>query len=399
MILAGVFMLLLLPVGSANAAGSGGFSVTPPGVRPAPANTSKKSGSQQSSSPSKLSDNQKKQAAKEAELSAAKQTDLELEASLKALDTQLGESEQKLVAARARSEKADSDVADVKESISQSQAEVEKHTTSVNASAVDIYKHPDRGSVDAILGSENISDAGRRVGMVNRVIEADQSQLRRLSALKQDLKEDEDRLVAAQEEARSAKEAQEHEQERLETLKVKQEATLKANEARIRQLQSEVDALEKEEAAIQATLARSGAATPGAGPQGNVNVRGNGKFGWPVGGPVTSEFGQRCLGGSCRMHNGIDISAPTGTRVGAAGSGTVISAGSQGGYGNTVIINHGDGYATLYGHLSSISVTSGQSVGRGTIVGTVGSTGHSTGPHLHFEVRVGGSAQNPRLYL
>lgn len=392
-------MLLLLPVGTVNAAGNGGLSATPAGVLAASANSSKKSATQQSNSPGKLSDNQKRQAAKEAELSAAKQTDLELEASLKALDSRLSESEQKLVAAKARSEQADHDVAKVKESISKSQAEVEKFTFSVNASAVDIYKHPDRGSIDAILGSENISDAGRRVGMVNRVIEADQSQLRRLSALKQDLKEDEGRLIAAQEEARSAKEAQEQEQERLETLKVKQEATRKANEARIRQLQAEVDALEKEEAAIQATLARSGATTPGAGPQGSVNVRGNGKFAWPVGGSVTSEFGQRCLGGICRMHNGIDISAPTGTRVGAAGAGTVISAGSQGGYGYTVIINHGDGYATLYAHLSSISVTSGQSVGRGTIVGTVGSTGHSTGPHLHFEVRVGGSAQNPRLYL
>lgn len=392
-------MLLLLPVGSANAAGSGGSSATPTRALAASASSAKKSGAQQSNSSGKLSENQKQQAAKEAQLAAAKQTDLELEASVKALDGQLVESQEKLAAAKVRSEKADADVADVKDSIARSQGEIEKHTSSVNANAVDIYKHPDRGSVDAILGSENISDAGRRIGMVNRVIESDQSQLRRLSALKQDLREDEDKLVAAQEEARAAKEAQEHEQVRIETLKVKQEATLKANEARIRELQSEVDALEREEAAIQATLARSGAATPGAGPQGNVNVRGNGKFGWPVGGPVTSEFGQRCLNGSCRMHNGIDISAGTGTKVGAAGSGTVISAGSQGGYGNTVIVNHGDGYATLYAHLSSISVTSGQSVGRGTIVGTVGSTGHSTGPHLHFEVRVGGSAQNPRLYL
>lgn len=395
---AGVLIILLLPTGHSEAAGIRSTSATQNQSRSAAGSSARGATAQQTNSAGRLTENQRQQAAKEAELAAARKTDLELEQSLKALDMQLAESQEKLLSARARSEKADADVAEVKESIRTSQAEIDIYTSSVNASAVDIYKNPDRGSVDAILGSANISEAGRRIGLVNRVIEADQNQLRRLSALKQDLREDEARLAIAQEEARIAKEAQEAEQIKLETLKVQQEATLRANEARIIELQNEIDALAKEEAAIQATLARSGAAG-GPGPQGNVNVRGNGRFGWPVGGPVTSEFGQRCLNGSCRMHNGIDISAPHGTPVGAAGSGTVISAGSQGGYGGTVIINHGDGFATLYAHLSSISVSTGQKVNRGTIVGTVGSTGNSTGPHLHFEVRAGGAPQNPRLYL
>lgn len=377
-------IILLVPL-AASAAGSKATSPTPNKGGKAPAGS--------------LTENQRRQTGKETELAAAQKTDIQLEASLKELGEQLVDSQHKIIEARGRVEKADHDVVEVQGSIEVAQTEIDGRTKSVNNRAVDIYKNPDRGSVDALLGSENIADAGLRMGLVNRVVESDTGEMRRLSALKQDLREDEDHLVLLQAEAKAAREAQENEQNRLETLQARQEATKRANDSRIRELQEEVAALEKEEAAIQATLARSMPAVPGAGPQGNVSVHGNGKFGWPVGGSVTSEFGQRCLEGSCRMHAGIDIGAGMGAAVGAAGSGTVIFAGSQGGYGNCVIINHGDGFATLYGHLSAISVTNGQSVGRGTRIGSVGNTGHSTGPHLHFEVRVGGAAQNPRLYL
>ena len=99
------------------------------------------------------------------------------------------------------------------------------------------------------------------------------------------------------------------------------------------------------------------------------------------------------------MHQGIDIAAPTGTPIVAAKAGDVIFAGGMGGYGNCVIIDHGGGFSTLYGHQSRIAAGDGQSVERGQVIGYVGSTGHSTGPHLHFETRVNGSAQNPRRYL
>ena len=118
-------------------------------------------------------------------------------------------------------------------------------------------------------------------------------------------------------------------------------------------------------------------------------------FIWPTSGTLTSGFGWRWG----RMHEGIDIAAPTGTPISAAASGTVIHAGWMGGYGNLVVIDHGNGLATAYGHQSSIAVGSGTYVSQGQTIGYVGSTGHSTGPHLHFEVRVNGSPVDPLGYL
>jgi murein DD-endopeptidase MepM/ murein hydrolase activator NlpD len=116
---------------------------------------------------------------------------------------------------------------------------------------------------------------------------------------------------------------------------------------------------------------------------------------WPVSGTLTSGFGPRWG----RMHEGIDIAGGSGTPIAAAAAGTVILAGWNGGYGNMVVVDHGGGISTAYGHMSSISVSAGQSVGQGTVVGGMGTTGHSTGVHLHFEVRVNGAATNPLNYL
>ncbi len=122
---------------------------------------------------------------------------------------------------------------------------------------------------------------------------------------------------------------------------------------------------------------------------------GSGQLRWPVAGAVTSPFGWR-FG---RMHEGIDIGVSAGTPVAAAGAGTVIYAGWMDGYGNIVVIDHGGGLATAYGHNSSLSVSVGQGVSAGEIVALSGNTGHSTGPHVHFEVRVGGSPADPLGYL
>ncbi len=122
-----------------------------------------------------------------------------------------------------------------------------------------------------------------------------------------------------------------------------------------------------------------------------------GKLTYPTKGVLTSGFGNRLspISGTMRIHAGIDIGAASGTPVVAAASGEVVQAGYMGAYGYAVIIYHGGGFSTVYGHLSKFAVSTGQKVKRNQVIGNVGSTGYATGPHLHFEVRINGALQNP----
>ena len=152
---------------------------------------------------------------------------------------------------------------------------------------------------------------------------------------------------------------------------------------------AEVESLAAQSAALAAAIRDAQAGSTGSGTPSAAG------FIWPVDGPVVSGFGVRWG----RMHEGIDIAATIGTPIRAAASGTVIHAGWLGGYGNLVVVDHGDGLATAYAHASAILVAVGQQVSQGDTLSLVGSTGNSTGPHLHFEVRVNGSAVDPLLYL
>ena len=127
--------------------------------------------------------------------------------------------------------------------------------------------------------------------------------------------------------------------------------------------------------------------------KGNKQVpeMGSGELAWPVQGTITSNFGPRWG----TYHRGVDIGAPAGTPVRAADSGMVVFAGWNGGYGNLVKVAHGSDMQTWYAHLSEIKVSTGQEVKKGDVIGYVGSTGRSTGPHLHFEVHVEGVAKDP----
>jgi murein DD-endopeptidase MepM/ murein hydrolase activator NlpD len=122
---------------------------------------------------------------------------------------------------------------------------------------------------------------------------------------------------------------------------------------------------------------------------------------WPVKGPITAGFGQRMdpFTGEGAFHSGIDIGAPSGTKVVAAADGILFLAGPDSGYGTEVLIDHGYGITTKYGHLSRTYAVVGQEVKRGQVIGAVGTTGRSTGPHLHYEVRIYETAVNPAKYL
>jgi murein DD-endopeptidase MepM/ murein hydrolase activator NlpD len=158
-------------------------------------------------------------------------------------------------------------------------------------------------------------------------------------------------------------------------------------------IEAEARDLERRSAALAEKIRAAQGSVAGA-PAGGGAPSSSG-FIWPASGTITSGFGPRWG----RMHEGIDIAGGAGSPIRAAASGTVIVAGWSGGYGNLVVIDHGGGISTAYGHNSSIAVSVGQSVSQGQTIAGMGTTGHSTGVHCHFEVRVNGGAVNPLGYL
>ncbi len=198
-------------------------------------------------------------------------------------------------------------------------------------------------------------------------------------------------IAARTAEARTARDRLAAERGRLASVQsLKASALASTRETRADYVQ-EAESLAAESAALAATIrgAQEQAGSTGSGQPSAAGLI------WPCDGVVTSGFGMRWG----RMHEGIDIGCAYGAPNRAAAAGTVIYAGWMGGYGNLVVIDHGNGLSTAYGHASSIAVSVGQSVSQGQTVSYVGATGHATGPHLHFEVRVNGIAVDPLPYL
>jgi murein DD-endopeptidase MepM/ murein hydrolase activator NlpD len=193
------------------------------------------------------------------------------------------------------------------------------------------------------------------------------------------------------EEARAARDRLAAERDRLATVSsLKASALADTRESRAEFVQ-DAESLAAQSAALAATI-RGAQQKAGSIGSGAPSAAG---FIWPCDGVVTSGFGMRWG----RMHEGIDIGCAYGAPNRAAAAGTVIYAGWMSGYGNLVVIDHGNGLSTAYGHASSLAVSVGQSVAQGQTVSYVGATGHATGPHLHFEVRVNGVAVDPLRYL
>ena len=214
----------------------------------------------------------------------------------------------------------------------------------------------------------------------------------------------EDRRIAREEAAQATADAEALQAELLRELELLEEQrevqlSLKSEaESRIAKWEADLSAYAAEDEAIQRVIADS-AATPVA----TAQPRSPSSLGyqWPVVGRQSSPFGYRVhpIYGTRKLHSGLDVAAPAGTPIAATAQGTVIFAGRRGGYGNTVIVDHGGGLTSLYAHMSKIGVSTGTTVKRGDYLGGVGTTGSSTGNHLHFEIRSGGTPVNPAPYL
>lgn len=263
-------------------------------------------------------------------------------------------------------------------------------------------------SLQAVLTADTAAEVLDQSLYLEAVARSDRQSGESLDAAKTRVEAEQQALAAEEVSLLRVQEQQRQILAEVEALRDEQALVLAADTAQLDELQASESILERdlqamEELARQASAAASPApsaaasAGPSAGspPPPPPPEAGADGWIWPVRGTVTSEFGQRWG----RLHAGIDIAAPGGTPIYAAQAGCVSFAGVQGGYGNMILIDHGGGTVTAYAHQSRLGAAKGDCVSTGQQIGAVGSTGNSTGNHLHFEVRVNGSARNPRPYL
>lgn len=328
-----------------------------------------------------------------------------------------------LDAANARLQSIQTKQAEINAQIAQTQNEIVKmeaylktRQDVLNRRVRAIYMHGQLNYLEVILGANSFSDFANRVELLKRVIRSDynlileiQKQKAAIEAKKAQLEEDKRQLDALAAEAEKTR--QEIAKKKAEQQKVLEAA--KSNKAAAAQMEQDLNAqlasvrnliqqrLAAAEAARQAAQQQAASDDEGGGGSDDNYVQGTGAMGWPCSGPITSPFGYRThpIFGTTIFHAGIDIGVDYGTPIHAADSGVVVYSGWISGYGNAVIIDHGGGISTLYGHNQSLAVSEGQSVSKGSVIAYAGSTGNSTGPHCHFEVDVNGSPVNPMGYL
>ena len=301
-------------------------------------------------------------------------TNLQIE--INRLDARISDIESKVRTAQAR--------------IDKTQAEIDKIEDIATEQAVALYKAGATDAIEALLDSSSLAELDARAELLGAAAQQNTGALVRFGRLRVEIQAQHRELFNIKQElsaqrknrAVAAAKARESKAEIAESLAILN-TRLNAQRNKEGNLQDESDRIKGD---LQAIAARNAVEALGTSSQGFI---------WPINGSVTSGFGYRWG----RQHTGIDIDGYTGQPIVASKEGTVVLASYYYGYGLTVIIDHGGGYATLYAHLSRTAVSNGESVEQGDIVGYVGCTGSCTGDHLHFEVRVNGSPQDPMRYL
>jgi murein DD-endopeptidase MepM/ murein hydrolase activator NlpD len=259
---------------------------------------------------------------------------------------------------------------------------------------VAIYQSNEPDLITVLLQADGFDDLLARTTYERTLQNQDNDIVSRVRELRNQMRVTVNQVRAARDAIAQRKQELEATRSKLQARTAELAAARRKQHATLEQVRERQEVLEGDLSKISEKIAEQLAASSSYLPAGPVQG-GSGRFIWPINGTLTSGFGMRWG----RMHEGIDISAPTGTPIRAADSGSVRIAGYSGGYGNYTCIDHGGGLSTCYGHQSSIGVSVGQTVAQAQIIGAVGSTGHSTGPHLHFEVRVNGQAVDPLGYL
>lgn len=312
--------------------------------------------------------------------------------------------------------------------IEEKQKEYEKKEEILKQRMVVLYEAGQTSYLEVLLTSKSITDFISKYYIMSEIAEADSDALTEIENNKKEIEETKKNLEDEKKQVDDAKKEKTEKSKELIASKNEKQAKVDSLTEEEQKLQSEIEEYDstmkkiaelerkaQEEAArkqqasagntssTSSTSGTSGSTATSAATSGATSVKGTGQLTWPIPGytSITSYYGYRIhpIYGIYKLHNGIDVGAPKGAQFVAADSGTVILAEYYGGYGNCVVIDHGNGMCTRYAHGTSILVTKGQKVTRGTPVLTVGSTGTSTGNHAHFEVSINGSTVNPLNYL
>jgi len=278
--------------------------------------------------------------------------------------------------------------------VDQKQQELDHRQEALRKRVKAVYEDGQVDYLEVLFQSTDISDFLSRLEYLGYLVENDQNILADIRVQKAELDQKEIELVAKMEEAAKLKKEAELAKANLEAAKSQKEIALLENKKDQEALLIQIEKLEKDSKELEAKIREL--QKKNSGINGSVSV-------WPTPGYqyITSPFGYRThpITKQKGLHSGVDIGAPHGAKIISAGAGIVIYSGWYGAYGNAVIIDHGNGISTLYGHMSSRAVSTNAAVVPGQVIGNVGSTGWSTGPHLHFEVRQDGVPVDPMTYF
>jgi len=296
-----------------------------------------------------------------------------------------------LALAKSRLEQAESDLITAQQELDNINQIYNSAKVKVKERIYAMYVRGEQTYVDFFASSDNFAELLEKVQVSTYIKAQDESMLADLNEKRKLMEEKEKNVATKKKEVAIWKNQVSITHNSNLSKQYAAETTLKKAAAEKELTESKYRELVQESSNIESMLRGRKSTVTGSNAIGN----------WPVQARISSEFGYRIhpISKSRRLHTGTDLAAPSGTPIKATGAGVVIHAGWRGGYGNTVMIDHGGNKVTLYAHMSSVSVKSGQQVSKGTVIGKVGSTGNSTGPHCHYEVRINGKPVNPRGYV
>ena len=272
----------------------------------------------------------------------------------------------------------------------------------------DIYINGRLSYLDVVIGSKDFSDFANRMEMLKRILQSDMDLINTIKTEREEIASKKAKLEADRAKVLELEKVAQEKQNVINQKKAERQAVLERAMNDRDTAERAYNELMASSASITAMLqqraaerAAAAAASSQGGGGGATWVQGTGQLSAPVNAPITSNFGWRIhpIYGTRRLHAGTDFGVDEGTPVHAADGGVVVEAGWVSGYGYTVIIDHGNGMSTLYAHNSDVAVSPGQTVSKGQVVSYSGNTGGSTGPHLHFEVRINGEPTDPMGYL